>query len=265
MNTMVIKRRQTSEGKGDKALVSIQEIINEHDIEDLRDSSNEYKRFKNEDLKKLHAIFCRYKRLTKVARDNETEEYIFGNICENCCRRQHPESKSPITFVQLKSNDIKKNLKFHRFTSTTTVIQDYTVCRECDIYLTTKGRLHDGRYVWCSYIWYLLTSVNARNKYGPKSWLFLPFEWRLWWIESIQEACPDEYSDLDNDDYMHQYIKDKTQDMKEWDEDIGSYMLSRLKSTTNKHLVPLIKCPWGCSEFMHKVGYLPMDIVFQKY
>ena len=258
-------RRKTPEEKRNKALGHIQIILIDYDIQDLRDAHNEYKRFKREDLKKKHSLYNRYNRLLKVARDNETVEYVIGDMCQNCSRRDHPESKYPITFVQLKRNDIKNNQKFKHLDSTTTAIQNYTVCRECMKYLTTSGVKNDGRYVWCSYIWYLLTSEDVRNKYRAQIWIFLPFEWRLWWVQSIQETCPNEYSNLSSEEYNHQHIKDKTQDMKEWDDDIGSYMLCRLKSTTNKFLLPLIKCPWGCSEFMHKVGYLPMDIVFQKY
>ena len=40
---------------------------------------------------------------------------------------------------------------------------------------------------------------------------------------------------------------DITKNTKEWDGDIYSYLLLRLQSTTNKHLKPTVKCPWGCS------------------
>ena len=60
-------------------------------------------------------------------------------------------------------------------------------------------------------------------------------------------------------------FQDLTTSINERDADINSYFLSKLKSTTNKHLMPIVKCPWGCSEFMHKVGYLPIDIVYQRY
>ena len=58
-------------------------------------------------------------------------------------------------------------------------------------------------------------------------------------------------------------FNDKPIDINEWYEDINSYYLYRLASTSNKFLLPTIKCPWGCSGFQHKVGYLPLDVVFQ--
>ena len=53
-------------------------------------------------------------------------------------------------------------------------------------------------------------------------------------------------------------------DIKEWDDDIASYLLSRLASTCNKHLIPSMKCPWGCSEFQDKAGLLPTDVIIQR-
>ena len=29
--------------------------------------------------------------------------------------------------------------------------------------------------------------------------------------------------------------------------------------------MPTVQCQWGCSEIIHKVGYLSLDIIFQYY
>ena len=46
---------------------------------------------------------------------------------------------------------------------------------------------------------------------------------------------------------------------------MDSQLLSRIASSCNTHLLPKILCPWGCSEFNHKAGYLDFDIVWQRY
>ena len=47
--------------------------------------------------------------------------------------------------------------------------------------------------------------------------------------------------------------------------DINTYILPRLASSLNAYLLPTVKCPQGFSEFQHKVGQLPIYIVFQRY
>jgi hypothetical protein len=41
--------------------------------------------------------------------------------------------------------------------------------------------------------------------------------------------------------------------------------LGDLMHHVNHYLFPTIMCPWGCSEFPHKVELLPMDLVFLRY
>ena len=45
---------------------------------------------------------------------------------------------------------------------------------------------------------------------------------------------------------------DRKNDNIMWNEDIQSCMLSCLKSTCNKNLIPNILYPWGCTEYNHK-------------
>ena len=41
--------------------------------------------------------------------------------------------------------------------------------------------------------------------------------------------------------------------------------LGDLMRNVNRYLFPTILCPWGCSEFPHKIELLPMDAVFFRY
>ena len=59
-------------------------------------------------------------------------------------------------------------------------------------------------------------------------------------------------------------FNDKPIDINEWYEDINSYYLYRLASTSNQFPLPTIKFPWGCSEFDYRVGYPPLDVGFQR-
>ena len=113
---------------------------------------------------------------------------------------------------------------------------------------------------WCSFIWELLSSKKIHERYGEKIWRFIPITWRSWWLTSLQSKFPQVFSNLTLEQPFPVF-NDKTADIKEWNDDINSYVLSRLVSAANKFLQPTIKCPWGCSEFQHKAGFLPLNLV----
>ena len=47
--------------------------------------------------------------------------------------------------------------------------------------------------------------------------------------------------------------------------DINTYLLSILASKSNTYLLLTVKFKWDCSKFQHNVGYLTIDIIFQRY
>ena len=92
----------------------------------------------------------------------------------------------------------------------------------------------------------------------------MPIEWRPWWVQSLPEKFPNACLEI-SVSALILIFRDKTLDIREWNEDIRSYLLSKLASVCNKHMVSTIKCPRGYSEFQHETGNLPLDVVFQRY
>lgn len=190
--------------------------------------------------------------------------------CDNCHRRNVPTipqgSFYDIQFHIRSSNNISRwrTFKHVRYNQSNPV--NYTFCTECNYYLSPDHNANTkyDSSVWCSFIWSLFANTNIQNVYGIQIWKFIPIEWRPWWIHSITTLFPTIYSNTITIEYPTPVFKDKTIDIKEWNDDINSYLLSRLATASNKFLRPSIKCPWGCSEFQHKVGYLPLDIIFQR-
>jgi len=142
----------------------------------------------------------------------------------------------------------------------------YTLCKECNTYLTvpTKEINNKASVTWCSFIWTILKDKNIQEKYNDSIWRFIPLAWRPWWINALKTKFPTIFANITLD-HPSPVFKDISADIKDWNEDIESYLLSRLKKTCDSKLIPTIKCPWGCSEFIHKVGYVPLDTVFQRY
>ena len=58
---------------------------------------------------------------------------------------------------------------------------------------------------------------------------------------------------------------DRTVEIHEWKEDIHSLKLPRLRNACNRNFLPLVLCPFGCSEFSSKAGRISLDVVYQRY
>ena len=141
----------------------------------------------------------------------------------------------------------------------------YNLCPQCDFYLDPQNNYAERNYdnvVWCSFYWALLSNRDVHIKYGYDVWRFIPKEWRFWWLDSLTNAFLHVHGDISMDEPSPAF-KDKTIDIKEWNDNINTYLLSTLALTSNKYLRPTIKCQWGCTEFQHKVGHIPIDIIIQ--
>ena len=70
-------------------------------------------------------------------------------------------------------------------------------------------------------------------------------------MTSLIEMYPNVFQAISIDNPSPIFV-DRTLEIDEWNEDINSYELARLASTCNKHLMPKILCPWGCTEYNHR-------------
>ena len=43
------------------------------------------------------------------------------------------------------------------------------------------------------------------------------------------------------------------------------YTLLDIERICNAHIRPSVMCPWGCSEFIHKRGTVPIDVMIQRH
>ena len=129
------------------------------------------------------------------------------------------------------------------------------LCQQCSNHLTldstprAKDRVYErSTNTRPTFIWYFLTNQHLHCKYGTHLWQFIPFTWQHWWIEDALLHFRREITLLQPDCIF----VDKSKDNKNWNDDITSMYLARLRDTSYKYLMPCILCPWGCSEYTHK-------------
>ena len=60
-------------------------------------------------------------------------------------------------------------------------------------------------------------------------------------------------------------FRDITTDIKDMRSSLDKNSLSDIMTCCNKHLLPLVLCPWGESDFIHKCGHVPYDMIVQRY
>ena len=58
---------------------------------------------------------------------------------------------------------------------------------------------------------------------------------------------------------------DRTTDYEIWNIGINSGNLSNIADVCNKLLMPIVLCPWGCSEFLHLAGEIDIVLIIQRY
>ena len=60
-------------------------------------------------------------------------------------------------------------------------------------------------------------------------------------------------------------FNDRTAEIHKWNEDMNSLKLPRIRNACNRNFLPLVLCPFGCSEFSSETGKILLELVSQRY
>ena len=175
------------------------------------------------------------------------------DICENCQRAQVNDITYKIKFqYDHQRNSLIRRKKF-RFVECSKSTEYVILCDECAKYLTQKnGNIYKN--MWPSFIWYVISNVQLNTIYGLSIWKFIPESWRNWWRVHVN------LSNLPSSLFI-----DQTKQLRQFQDSIKSGVLSKIADACNKYLIPNILCPWGCSEYIHKNGFMYIDLIYQRY
>lgn len=206
------------------------------------------------------------------------EEEVLHTVlnCDNCRRWESNPSALHIHFdpeyqievqVGITSTSLMKYRKFKLITNIDYNNQNqlHNLCHECaqHLMLEDKQNANQTKYTWPSFMWYFINNNRLHQKYSKELiWKFVPKKWRHWWVNSFFEGEEDTRQYIES---PSPYFVDRTSDLKEWKEEISTFMLPNLRDVCNKYLIPTVLCPFGCSSFMHKCGHVSLDIIIQRY
>ena len=175
-------------------------------------------------------------------------------FCGNC-KRQDNGGYFKIELSHHERRKIKQRKKIRYVSCSRTSLDMITLCTECAHYLTDD----DGvayKNMWPSFLWYFLSDNEINEVYGLNKWRFIPGSWRKWWQQ---------YFPVDERLLPISYFNEISSDLEKFDSYIKSELLSDIAIGCNKYLMPTVLCPWGCSEYLHRVGYMEMDVCIQRF
>ena len=80
--------------------------------------------------------------------------------------------------------------------------------------------------------------------------------WRHWWIDHLKHSFPTVYGTITLSTPAPTF-KDCTIEMHAFHRDIDfssddKKSMVNLRDASNRYLMPLITCPYGCTEYLHK-------------
>jgi len=195
-------------------------------------------------------------------------------FCHNC-HRCEVQDNAGSTGVSVYDVNVKPRVIFHRsrfrlafsnmkakdYIKGDSIIMAMSLCELCYDYFMGGDRVQGMtmQYIWPAMIWKWLTTKELTDEHRLRVWMMIPKRWRKWWVSEVQKA--DVCFRNVTLDWPVAVVEDVTNRKEVLQDALDKLVLAELKQVVDEHLYPLVKCPYGCSEYYHKAGVLPFDIV----
>ena len=165
---------------------------------------------------------------------------------------------SAITFVAARNASMQLNNGVYKKDQVRMLL-----CKQCGNSLTLDpSKDVEDKDVWPAMVWSWLTNRRLLQRHGPDIWKVVPAEWRRWWLRAVQECIP-ELCNVTEQKPTSIFL-DVTDRKNELEGGIAQLRAAEMRRVCNKHLLPLVRCPWGCSEYFHRCGSLSLDLIARK-
>jgi hypothetical protein len=204
-------------------------------------------------------------------------EGSMGNIllvheCQNCHRQLVPGNNMESYMLEIGMYN-KAGIHFQKKFSTLQAadfddVQDLALCLECSRFLVPDAidaaATQASLVMWPALVWKLLVNLMVQEEFGNGFWAFVPALWRPWWLDSLQLQGFQCYQDITLE-FPPSAFTEVSADRAEFLAALELNTAGALIGACDKHIIPNICCPWGCTEYIHKVGNIPLDVIFGRY
>jgi hypothetical protein len=108
--------------------------------------------------------------------------------------------------------------------------------------------------IW-KFLMHEATHPNIVHLCMREKWSFIPLEWRIWWLDDVHV-----YNNQLSLTFPEPRFYLRTSDLEELQDAIDSLHWKTLGQAMDKFLsCPSVRCPFGCSEFLHLCNKLPLE------
>ena len=144
------------------------------------------------------------------------------------------------------------------------------LCKHCKEYLEigsstgndTKEHIVRFKVAYPAFIWGMLSNTSLLQQHGPELlWALVPTRWRPWWIKAVNAMPAFANFTLEAPSAL---IADVMVDEQKLRASIADKRLADLAKCCNEKLKPVVKCPYGCTEFYHETGTILLDVLYER-
>lgn len=135
------------------------------------------------------------------------------------------------------------------------------MCTQCAHVCCMEHFKTNALFAWPSFIWNVLKNADVQNKFGKELWQLIPLRWRGWWLRVVRTFdCFHDVTLLEPEPYTTE-VSDELKEISDAMRDLVSLKLFKV---LDKHiLIPKVKCPWGCVQFLNMASaHVHLDQIF---
>ena len=131
------------------------------------------------------------------------------------------------------------------------------LCR-CCVQCHERNEKPGVHLVWAAMVWKWFVKLRCDRQAAIALWSYLPRKWRSWWVAEIAIHFPEFNVSINSPASI---VADVTCAKRELEVAIEELTLVKLMKAVDEHMYPLVKCPFGCTEYYHKAGTIAFDVI----
>lgn len=209
--------------------------------------------------------------------ENDTRNEVLWT-CQNCYRKgpyiafddgmfgtqEGYELYKGLSFQSMQPNLVHYGRKFCLMKRADAMLQkEVRLCAHCCVVVAGEdgdNRRLSPEFCWPAYMWSMFVNAKIRKKNGIGLWRYVTMPWRSWWIDAVRHLPGLNLVTLVS---PKPYFVEVSENKMLLEKAINDLLwLPLVKAVDSYGALPIVKCPWGCSDFLNCTKHVPLDAIF---